>query len=191
MTIADIPALNIEFQQLLFLVAVAGGVLLTLNALFACATSRRRGRVRGRNWLKRLLYLGFLGVVAVLAVTSFGSMLQFGHMSGYQLLAHVGAAGAFVFLLLAIAFLYLPSGIEPDDPLATGDYGWWLARFSAWALVLSSLVAAGTMFLSMLPILDTQGLIEMLAVHRYAGLAVVVAAVFHFYSLLMTRAGIR
>lgn len=191
MTIADLPALNIEFQQFLFPVAIVALVLLFLNALFAFATSRRRGRVRGRNWLKRLLYVGFLGVVAVLAVTSFGSILQFGHMSGYQLLAHVGAAGAFVFLLLAIALFYLPTGFDPDDPFATGDYGWWLSRASAWALVLSSMVTAGTMFLSMLPILDTQGLIEMLAVHRYAGLAVVVAAVVHFYSLLMTRAGVR
>ena len=47
------------------------------------------------------------------------------------------------------------------------------------------------MFLSMLPILDTQGLIEMLAVHRYAGLVVVVAAVTHLYTLLMTRMGVR
>ena len=112
-------------------------------------------------------------------------------MFGYALLAHVGAAGAFVFLLLLIACFYLPRGRDLLGSETTGDNRWWLARLSAWLLVISSIVTAGTMFVSMLPILDTAGLLEFAMLHRYAGLVVVVSAVVHVYALCCTKLGLR
>ncbi len=56
-------------------------------------------------------------------------------------------------------------------------------RLSAWLLILSSLVAAATMVISMLPVLDTQGLLQVATWHRWAGLVVVVSAVLHLLAL--------
>ena len=97
------------------------------------------------------------------------------------------AAGAFVFLLLVFALIYLPQG--PPQPNATvmNAHQWWLNRWSVWALVLGSLVTAGAMFLSMLPVLDTAGLLQAARLHRYAGLFAVVAAIVHSYSLIYYR----
>ena len=106
-------------------------------------------------------------------------------------MAHIAAAGAFVFLLLLVAFLFLPSGASSGQAGFTADNRWWLSRWMAWGLIASSLVAAGTMLLSMLPLFGTDALLLVASVHRYAGLVVVVAAIFHVYSLICTRLGFR
>lgn len=187
----DLSAIEIPFTQLLMY--TGGGLVfpLALMTLYLFATNRRHQDSKSRMWVARLAYALFLITIGILAVTSFTSIVLFEHLFGYALLAHVSAAGAFVFLLLLIAFLYLPRGLDATDQFATGDNRWWLARWSAWLLVVSSIAAAGTMFVSMLPILDTDGLKFYALLHRYAGLLVVVAAIVHFYSLVCTKFGLR
>jgi hypothetical protein len=190
MLLADLPSLNVSFAQVLIAVAVVLAVVLTLGSLTLYATKRDYKRGPTRHWLSRLAYLAYLLLIAVLAVTAFGSIVSVGHLSGYALLFHVAASGGFVFLMVAIAFLYLPTA----GPMARHNLSldrWWVSRWTAWALVASSLAAAATMLLSMLPVLDTEGLLQMAVLHRYAGLAVVVSAILHLYSLVCTRLGWR
>ena len=182
---------EIPFAKLLPYAGMVTGAVVGLHALLAFATKRGSSGGRTRNWWSRLCYLVFLVTIVVLAVSSFGAIIRMGHMSGYALLAHIAAAGAFVFLLLPISALYLPRGLGPDSPSTTSDERWWLARWSAWTLIVSGLTAAGTMFLSMLPVLGTESLLLVAEIHRYAGLLVVIAAIFHLYALICTRYGWR
>lgn len=182
---------ELSFAQLVSAIGIALVAGLSLLTLFLFATNRKRSNAKHRSIWIRFGYLAFLGTIVILAVTSFASIIQFGHLFGYALLAHVAAAGAFVFLLLLVACFYLPRGSDLLENEAPGDNRWWLARFSAWLLVLSSIMTAGTMFISMLPILDTAGLREFAVLHRYAGVAVVAAAILHLYSLSCTKMGLR
>ncbi len=194
MMLADLTLTHAPVTPWLVSVGVTAAIVLGLVGMFAFATNRRIRDSATRGWLSRLCYAVFLTSVGVLAISSFGSLLQFGHMSGYALLAHVAAAGAFVFLLLVVAVLYLPWGgsvATDENTAAVGDQRWWFARWTAWLLVISSLLTAGSMFLSMLPILDTAGLHEAVAVHRWTGLVVVVSALFHLFAISCTRLGWR
>lgn len=191
MLIADLPTLGIPFPQLL----MGTGLTLLLGLLLATvviyATQRERSRLRHRHWFSRLLYVVYLALIVVLSFTAFGSLVQFGHLSGYPLLAHVAASGGFVFLMVAIAFLYLPSEGDTLDSHDLRVPSWWAQRWAVWGLVVSSLATAATMLISMLPWLDTQGLRDMAMLHRYAGLAVVVFAILHVFSLVCCRLGWR
>lgn len=184
MLLAELP--TVPFLPVLAIAAAVTLGLIAVGGLFVLATSRREGARPGRNLLAKLCYLVFVAVVVVLSASSFGSMVLFGHMSGYALLAHIGASGAFVFLLLAIAYFYLPRG---EDSLPDGR--WWVARWSAWGLVVGGIVAAGTMFLSMLPILGTDGLLNAAAVHRYGGMLAALSACVHFFALCCVKLGLR
>lgn len=188
---AGLPLPEIEFSSVLLPTAIVLSIALVLHGLFAVSTNQHNATSRPRSILTMLLYLVFQLVVIGLAVTSFGSIVQFGHMSGYALLAHVAGAGAFTFLLLAIAFLFLPFGDADFSAKPLTDQRWWLSRWSIWALVVASLVTAGTMFLSMLPILGTEGLLAAAEVHRYAGLATVVAALISLYAITISKMGWR
>lgn len=172
--------------------ALATTVVLVLCGLVVVVSRKQTpAEAPSRGWLSKLIYVVFTLCVIVLAVTSFGAILTEGHMAGWPLLIHVGVAGAFVFLLVAMAWLFLPNGAKSDERGFTVDGRWWLSRWSAWALILSSLAAAATMFTSMLPILDTDGLLEFAELHRYAGLAVVLSSLVHLFGMLCSRLGWR
>ncbi len=190
MLLADVSLPAIPFTSALYTTVIATAVLAIVVFVLAIATNKVRPAGTKRFLLTKLLYAAFLVTVVVLSLSSFASIVRFGHMSGYALLAHIGAAGAFTFLLLAVAFSYLPRGASGDESLPA-DTRWWFARWTAWLLILSSLVTAATMFLSMLPILDTQGLVFVLGIHRFAGLTVAAAAVLHAMSLAIVRLGAR
>jgi len=189
--LAEILPVKIPIEQLL----LAAGLLLSLGLILAslilASSSRGLKRTSRRHWLSRGLYVIYLGIIAVLAFTAFGSLLQFGHLGGYPLLYHVTAAGVFVFLMVVIAFLYLPTAADELDEHQKLVPQWWAPRWSAWALIATSIATAGTMLLSMLPWLDTQGLRDMALLHRYAGLGVVIAAILHAYSMICVRLGWR
>lgn len=187
---AEMNLPTIPLEKAIYGTAGAVVVIVVLSLLFSFVTNRKRKIGKQRIWLSKLLYVAFLICIAVLSASSFGSILQFGHMSGYALLVHIGAAGGFVFLLLAIAFLYLPRG-ESDDFELPSDNRWWFARWSSWALIASGIVTAGTMFLSMVPVLDTVGLLQAAEIHRFAGLATAAAAVLHLYALSVVKLGLR
>jgi hypothetical protein len=186
--LAELPLPTLEFKSAI--APTLGGIalLIFIHAVFVFTSSCRR-RSAFLGWLPAALYALFLVSVAVLGASSLGAIVQFGHMSGYALLAHVAAAGGFTFLLVAVAYLYLPWN--------RGDYSertsqrWWLVRWSGWALILCSIAAAVTMFLSMLPVLNTNELLRAAEIHRFSGLAVVAAALLHVYSLGCTKLGLR
>ncbi len=179
---------NLTFQNGLLVAAIATVAGLLCLGAFAAMTGRGVSRHSPHHWLSKILYVGFIFAILALALSSFSAILVDGHMLGYPLLAHIAAAGGFVFLLLAFALLYLPRGRSRHEGT---EHRWWLARLSAWVLVTAGVVTAATMFVSMLPILGTDGLHEAVEIHRWAGLAVVVAATFHLFSLLITRLGLR
>ncbi len=161
---------------------------LAIFSVFCWASNKKKMPVR-RMWVSSLLHLAFVATVVVLAVTSLQAVFSGNAMAEYPLMAHVATAGAFTFLLLGMAWLYLPHlGLD-------GEYQrenrWWFSRFSSWLVVTAGLVTAGTMFLSMLPILDTPNLAQALTWHRYAGLATVVGCILHLAAVLMTRFGWR
>lgn len=183
MLLADMSGLEIPIPQLLLAAGIGVALILVVSGLFVFSTKRQQPKP-ARHWLSRLLYAAYLLAILVLAVSSFGSIVQFGHMSGYALLAHISAAGAFVFLMVAVAILYLPYEDAPTDR-------WWATRWSAWLLIASSIGAAGTMLFSMLPVLDTESMLQVATLHRYAGLTVVVAAVLHLYTSCLVRLGYR
>jgi hypothetical protein len=156
-------------------------------AMASAAATTTDGKVHLRRaWFHSLIYVAFMGVLALLSVTSFGSLLQSKPLSGYVLMAHVAGAGAFTFLLVAIAWLYLPTYSHAEQGFRF-EHRWWLARWSAWLLVVGSLAAAGTMFLSMLPVLNTESLKQVALLHRYAGIVTVVAAVLNVFAMAWTR----
>lgn len=181
----DIAAFPFSQALLYGLLATLGILCLSLCGQFLF--KREVTEAQKRSIVSKLIYAIFIVTITILAVTSFGSILRFGHMLGWSLLIHVATAGAFVFLLLAIAFLFLPNGAKPEQRGYTADGRWWFARWSAWGLVLFSIATAATMFTSMLPILDTDGLLEFAALHRYAGLGTVIFAALHLYAMLCVR----
>lgn len=189
--IAEMSFPKIPFSQVLLYAMILLAVMLGISLVSLLTHPKKIAERHHRNWLSRLLYAVFIALTGILGLTSFGSILRFGHMSGYALLMHVGAAGAFVFLLLVLAILYLPRATLSGNERYAAEGRWWLARWSAWAFILGGIVAAGTMFLSMLPLLDTTGLLTVAEIHRYAGLVVVMAASLHCYSLFCVRLGLR
>ncbi len=126
------------------------------------------------RFIKRAGYLGFMLCVLALGVTSFGSLWFNGHVLGYPLLVHLMAAGAFVFLLLLLATSHLPS-----NNISKLNRSTWISRASLWGLVIASIVTAGTMLTSMLPLFDTAGLLQAAWLHRYAAVVVIVLAIVH------------
>lgn len=187
----DLSLTQFDFRSILIYSLIGLAVLVVLGGVVVNASKKAVTPAKSRSWFSKLIYLAFLAMVIMLAGSSFGSILQAGHMSGYALIAHLGAAGAFTFLLLAVAVLFAPNGAKPDEAGFTSDGRWWFSRMSAWLLLLSSIAAAGTMFVSMLPILDTQGLLEFAALHRFAGLAVVISSVMHGFAMLCAKSGLR
>ncbi|MFN3192717.1 MAG: hypothetical protein ACE361_19550 [Aureliella sp.] len=188
MALAAVNLAELPLKSILLWSLVGTSALVGLNMLYVMATKRgAETKVVSRHWFSKTIYGIFLFLTAALAISSFGSILQSGHLGGYALLAHLTAAGAFVFVLLAVAFLFLPNGASPSQRGYTRDSRWWLSRWSAVGLVVAGVLTAATMFTSMLPILDTQGLLEFAMLHRYAGLATVIFAVIHAYTMVCTH----
>ena len=60
-----------------------------------------------------------------------------------------------------------------------------------WLILVGGLAVSATMLFSMLPLFGTDDLHCLLDIHRYSGLVVVVAMIFHFYSVVLQRIGLR
>lgn len=176
-----------EVGTLLLYAACSTLAIIILSSLGLVAFRREVTEAQSRSLLSKVIYFAFATCIAILGITSFGTLLYESHLGGYALLIHVATAGAFVFLLTAVAWLFLPNGSTPEQRGYTRDERWWFARWTAFGLIISGVATAATMFTSMLPILDTQGLLEFAMLHRYAGLLTLVFAVLHGYSLVCTH----
>jgi hypothetical protein len=170
--------------------ALLGVVVLVLLHL---VVFRSRWRPAGRLSLwGKLVYLATLISVAALSVTAFGSLLRFGTLDGWPLFAHMFGAGALVALLPLLALTWgAANGIGGAPRAQATQEGpprfFWFSKLMYWVILAGGLVVTMTMLLSMLPLFGTDGLRTLLDIHRWSGLAVVLAAILHCYSLLRRR----
>jgi hypothetical protein len=173
-------------------------IVLALHLVFSLARGKCDRRPR---WalLTKLIYLSTFASVLVLGVTSFYSVIDHGAMHGWFLLIHVASAGGFVVCLMLIALIWaLPSrpcagsNVRADDPLhetkSAARFGS-ITKLCFWLILISGVVTAGSMLLSMLPLMGTESLLQMITLHRYAGLVLVVSMLIHGYSVMLGRLG--
>lgn len=83
-----------------------------------------------------------------------------------------------------------PRAQFPGAPLPGARF-FWLTRLTFWLIIVAGLVTAGSMLINMLPLLGTDDLNDMINVHRYAGLVLVVATILHFYGVWLTKLRLR
>ncbi|MEM6692733.1 MAG: hypothetical protein AAF664_25115 [Planctomycetota bacterium] len=126
------------------------------------------------RWIKLLSVLvdvGLIGVVIALSATAFPS-LSGEELSGFWLLAHMGASGAMVFLLPAAALLRIIAA-RPGRIV--------------WLAITSGLVCILAVYLCMLPILDTAGMHKMIKVHGMSGWITGVLAILGFMAAITLK----
>ncbi|MCH5376410.1 MAG: hypothetical protein JJ992_20775, partial [Planctomycetes bacterium] len=145
---------------------------------------------------EKLVYAVTLLSVSIPAVTAFGPMLQGEEVSGWALFAHMIGAGMFVFTLPVLAITWCEA--NRFDVRRVGERGrpvprrfYWLPKAMFWILLAGGLIVSMTMLLSMLPLFGTSGLRELLDLHRYMGLVVVVALATHVSGVILQRLGRR
>lgn len=181
------------FREVLVFALIATPAVMVLHA--ACVLLRRRPVDSGKatNLFQRLVYVVLLAAVAVLGGTAFGAVLRFGALSGWWLLIHMVAAGMFVAALPLFSLSWCHANRfctsrrdTESQPIIRFP---WIAKLMFWLILVGGLLVALTMLVSMLPLFDTEGLHEMLVLHRYSGLLVVVAAAIHLYGLVIRRLG--
>ncbi len=183
------------FARLIPIAGIVLLVLLVLHGVFARSTRSKREISTSRGAWAVLIYVAFGVLVAVLAVTSFGSISLYGKMEHQALLVHIMAAGAFTAIMVAFAYAWNPVFGRP--PVASKSFldnttnGWWVARWSLWLVLLSSLGVAASMLFGMLPLFDTTQMLVAIALHRYCGLFLVVGLVIHLYAMVIQLIGWR
>jgi len=183
------------FARLIPIAVVVLSILLVLHGIFALNTPRKRELLSKRMTGAIFVYIAFGLVVSVLALTSFGAILLDGKMEHEALLVHIMAAGAFTAIMVVFAYVWNPVFGRPtsisNECVDSSTNGWWVARWSLWLVLLSSLGVAASMLLGMLPLFDTEQMHLAVALHRYCGLSVVVGLIIHLYALAIQRAGLR
>lgn len=182
---------------------IATAALLLLHLLISLAKGHRPARPRW-HLITKLIYIGAIVSVLILGATSFISVLSHGAMHGWFLFAHLFGAGAFVVFLMLIAIMWaVPSklcgsacttmkhdpatAVTVDDDAPQAGRFHCLTKLAFWLILLSGTITAGTMLISMLPVLGTQALKQMMDVHRYAGLVLVVATIVHLYTVVLAK----
>ena len=182
---------NDELYRILSIVVLIGIVGLSfLHFLVRGRVVRSAGPSGGKADLPRLglierasyvflaLTLIALGVTGMLPNIVAGQRL-----TGWLLMAHVGAGGAFMFFLLLTALLGAGAAAGPA-PKFSGPQ-----RCGFWATLTLGAATALTMMFSMLPIFGPHGLEVLRDAHRYCGLALVAIGYWHVYQTLVVRRG--
>ena len=153
-----------------------------------------KGRRRLNLW-ERLVLLGMVGSVGVLAATSLLPRLLLNElMTGYLLMIHVTFGGVFAACLAAAAVTW-----AWDSRFEKGDGAWLKAggclavnneapgRFTAahkalfWAMLALGVVSGLTMALSMIPLLGQEGQFLMFDIHRCVSLVLLAVAIWLAY----------
>ena len=181
---------------------IATAAVLLLHLLISLSRGHRPARPRW-HLLTKLIYIGAITAVLILGVTSFYSVLSHGAMHGWFLILHLYGAGAFVVFLMLIAIMWaVPSKLSGATGTTSTDLhtavtidhdGPGVPRFHCltklafWLILVSGVVTAGSMLINMLPILGTQDLNQMMNVHRYAGLVLVIATIVHLYTVVLAK----
>ena len=175
--------------------ALAGIVgIMVLHMLIALVFRGAAADRKRWNLWDILIYLGTIGCVAILALTSFVEVFRHGELGGWPLFLHMCGAGAFtaVLPLLVLSWAHLNQfQVGPSTGKTDPAKFYWVPKLMFWAIVASGLVVTMTMLISMLPIFGSDGQHVLLDLHRYSGLVVVLALVLHFYGVAVQRIGLR
>jgi hypothetical protein len=187
--------LHYPFARLVPIAGIATLILLVVHGVFAMSTPKNRELTSKRGMGAMFVYIAFGLVVSVLALTSFGAIILYGKMEHEALLIHIMAAGAFTAVMVVFAYVWNPVFGRPlstsKDDVDHSTNGWWVARWSLWLVLLSSLGVAGSMLLGMLPLFSTEQMHVAVALHRYCGLLLVAGLIVHLYALAIQRFGWR
>ena len=152
--------------------------------------------------LKKLVYLVALLCFVVLGVTGFYLRLVCGEeLSGYLLMVHVTAGGAFAVCVAILALCRAQgncfnrsdwpglAGLCRGEPAASDSVwpGFGLCvKICFWLILLIALPVFMSVVLSMLPLFGTEWQGYLAETHRYSVLAFVVIAVVHTYLTIRT-----
>lgn len=184
------------FPDLVVVVLIATGVLIVCHLLLALVGGRAPKPRQRFGWWEKLLYLGALVSVTVLAVTSFYTVIRFHGMHGWWLFFHMFGAGALTGVLPLLAITWCGANRfgrmtaeQAQQPVWPRFF--WIPKFLFWVFLLAGFVVVMSMLVSMLPIFGSDGLNRLADLHRYAGLLAVVALLLHFYCVLLQRAQLR
>lgn len=181
------------FRQILPFAFVGIVVIMVCHLVIALILRGSPADRKKWNLWDILIYLGTLGCVAVLSITSFVEVLRHGELGGWPLFFHMFGAGAFTAVLpiLALSWAHLNQfDVGPITGATPPPKFNWLPKLMFWVLIISGLVVTMTMLISMLPIFGSDGLRVLLDLHRYSGLIVVLAIVLHFYSVAVQKIGL-
>ena len=183
------------FNQILPYALLAALLVALLYLLYAARVRRPRDRSRWNPW-EIFIYGMMLLSVVMLAATSFYPAVRNEPLKGWTLFTHMIWAGFFVFLLPALALTWCEaSRFEVTGDSTGARQGaprfYWLPKVMFWILLASGLVVSMTMLISMTTLFDTRGLLNMLDLHRYSGLVVVIAMLLHLSGVLVQRLGWR
>ncbi len=179
----------------------ATAIVILLHAVMSMMRGKGESRPQW-GWWSRLVYLGTVTGVAILGATSIYAVLAHGHMEEWFLLVHLTGAGMFTACLALVALTFahrnrfghgrIASNHEHNElseaDTITAPFGGF-AKLTFWLILLTGLLTAATMLFSMLPIMGTHEMEQMLTIHRYAGLALVVVTIMHVYLIVMGRLG--
>jgi hypothetical protein len=202
-----------NFPRVLTVTLIFTTALIVVHLVWTIARPKRPGpRKRWGIW-ESLVYIGALGCVLLLALTSFGAMARFGAIGGWALFVHMVGAGMFTTVLPVIALTWAAAhwcccdcrdktemnpcrGDDEAEGHTVGNeptvgHFFWLAKLCFWTILAAGWVVTMTMLISMLPLFGTDGLNALLNVHRYAGLIVVVALILHLYAVVLRCVGLR
>jgi hypothetical protein len=169
-------------RTIIILIAIA---LPLLDAALFRPGRRSLGSLRLLK-LERLIYLFFLLAVAIQAVSSFGSILLHGRMSGWWHVLHMSVAGLFAVTLTAMALLWAEqSSFERGDSrrFYLGE------KASFWLIILAGFVTLVSALLGMMSWFGSGAQNTLFEIHRYSALALVICALFNGYRVLLGRPG--
>lgn len=158
--------------------SIAAAALLWSGAVVTWGIERRTTASRRRSWLMRWLYVVFLLSLLVMAATSFGSLAQGQKMHAWPHMIHVSVAGAFLGLLVIVAYGYLPGGRQAESAFT---------RWTAIAMVASCVATAVMIVPGMFPWLGTPEMLQSMDWHRNTGIVALVTSLLHALSLCLSK----
>jgi hypothetical protein len=165
--------------------AVGAAGLLLLGSVLNWSWEQATAAGEPRPWTARVGYAAFFASIAVMGLTSFGSLAQGHEMHGWALLAHVSLAGAFVVFLAVVAYYYLPRS-SPGPGRCSVVHDGPFVRGTAILMVAACFTTAAVIIPGMFPWLGTEQMLSAIAVHRFAGLAALLFTATHALALIVS-----
>lgn len=133
-------------------------------------------------WIDRILLATLVIVVAILTLTSLGS-LSGDPLGGNTLLAHMVTSGVLVVGLPVFAIAFLRHMAKPETSVTQG--------IGVLLTIAAGLISIVTVFLCMLPLPSTAQMHTLIVVHGWAGFAMIPAVALLLIGVVATRSASR